>query len=581
MSPILMTRREALSLAVSATAAAGVLSAGASHAATVAGKPVPAELDRFIRNYLPAMNAPGLTLGLTSARDTLHTAAYGHADLGAKIPVTPAHLFEIGSISKSFVGVMVLQLRQEGKVDLHEPILHYLPWLAMQTDYGEVTIHHLLTHSSGMPGDAPVFPVAPGTRPQQAFKPGARFHYSNWAYDVLGNLIEKIDGRSWEAALTQRILAPLGMTATTPLITSSMRSRLVQSYVPLHDDRPYPRHGALTVAGSLTVTTAAGCIASTPGDMARYMRMLLNRGAGPSSRILSEESFKLFSTPFIQADEFGPGAGYGYGVAVDRLDGHTRLHHTGGMASFMSAMQLDLDAGFGAFASINAQLGYRPSPVAQYALRSLRARQEKKSPPAPPPPDEAIVVAHPEEYAGTYTASDGRKLEIRAAQDRLLLRVDGKDVALQQADADQFIADHSSFALYPLVFGRASQTEEQKAASDKPAAPIVDVSYGSDSYAHSRNTQADPPVVSASLNAYVGQYYSESPWYGSVRVVQRRGQLWLDGSMPLTPCGDRIFRVGSDLSSPETVEFLYLVDGRAQGLIFGGGQFKRIPETPA
>jgi D-alanyl-D-alanine carboxypeptidase len=575
MSSLLITRRDAMSLAVSATAAVSVLASAEAHAAVAGTGKVPPQLDRYIRNYMPAMNAPGLTLGITSAQSTLHTAAYGYADIAAKIPATPTHLFEIGSITKSFVGVLVLQLHQEGKVDLHQPILHYLPWLSMQTDLGEVTVHHLLTHSSGMPGDLSVFPATRGARPQQTFKPGTKFHYCNWGYDVLGYLIEKVDGRSWSAALTERVLKPLGMTSTFPIIASDSRARLIQSYMPLHDDRPYPRQGPLAPAGKLTVTTAAGCIASTPADMSLYMKMLLNRGAGPSSRILSEESFKLFSTPHIAADEFGNDAYYGYGVAVDKFEGHTRLRHTGGMASFMSSMQLDLDAGIGAFASINAQLGYRPNPVTQYALQLLRAKNEQKAAPPAPAPDEALVVARPDDYAGVYTGADGRKLEIRATKDALVLRANGKDIKLQQSGGDEFIADDAAFALFPLAFGRAPQAEGQTPDSKTPPV-VIELSYGSDWYGHSRHSGSAAPVpLPAEFAAYPGQYYAESPWYDNVRVVQRQGQLWLNGTAPLVQCGDGLFRVGTDPELPETAEFLHVIEGKAQVMSFGGMQFRR------
>jgi CubicO group peptidase (beta-lactamase class C family) len=103
-------------------------------------------LDRFIAGYCEAMNAPGLTLGLAGAEGPLRAASYGYADLAAKIPVSPSHLFEIGSITKSFVALVILQLHEEGKVDLQAPIHGYLPWLAMETDFGDILIHHLLTH---------------------------------------------------------------------------------------------------------------------------------------------------------------------------------------------------------------------------------------------------------------------------------------------------------------------------------------------------------------------------------------------------------------------------------------------------
>jgi CubicO group peptidase (beta-lactamase class C family) len=268
-------------------------------------------LDRFIAGYCAAMNAPGLTLGLANSEGIIRAVSYGYVDLAAKVPVSTSHLFEIGSITKSFVGLTILQLHEEHKVDLQAPIRTYLPWLSMETNFGEILVHHLLTHSSGMPDDAPLIPLSPERRPRQALKPGSEFHYSNWGYDVLGRLIEAVDGRPWPAAVAARILQPVGMNDTTPTITSASRSRVAQSYMPLHDDRPYPRHGALVPAGNLSVEFAAGSIASTPKDMSLYMQMLLNHGEIRGGRVISEESFRLFSTPHIPAPPFGPTAGYG------------------------------------------------------------------------------------------------------------------------------------------------------------------------------------------------------------------------------------------------------------------------------
>jgi hypothetical protein len=84
--------------------------------------------------------------------------------------------------------------------------------------------------------------------------------------------------------------------------------------------------------------------------MGAYLTMLINRGTTPHGHILSEAAFESFSAAYISADEFGSGASYGYGIAVDSLDGHRRLRHTGGMLSF---------------ASVNAMQGYRPRPVAE------------------------------------------------------------------------------------------------------------------------------------------------------------------------------------------------------------------------
>ncbi len=562
MSP---TRRRLLALSLIPAMPGGLWRA--ARAAADSNAEALRSLDRFIAGYCSAMNAPGLTLGLAGAQAPIRASSYGFVDLAAKIPVTTAHLFEIGSISKSFVALVILQLREEGKLDLQSPIQRHLPWLAMQTDFGDITIHHLLTHSSGMPDDAPVFPSA-HSRPRQAYKPGAKFHYSNWGYDVLGYLIESIDGRPWPAAVSSRILKRLGMNETAASITAAMRPRLAQSYVPLDDDRTYPRHGALAVAGNLAVDLAAGSIASTPGDMIAYMRMILNRGTVGGVRVVSEESFKLFATPHIAAPAFGSGAYYGYGIAVDKLDGHLRLRHTGGMVSFMSAMHMDLDSGLGAFASINAQLDYRPNPVAEFALQILRASREGRRLPALPDFDPSLIVQFPQIFAGTYIGPGGRQLTVAPSADRILLERGEQRIPLQQTGEDTFIADHPDFDLYPLMFEREPQGARRVAA----------LTYGPDWYASPINQAARALPPAPELARYTGKYYSEDPWHGIARVVQRQRQLWIGGTNPLTLIGDHLFRVGAQNPGPETAEFAEFVDGLARILWFDGGEFRRVED---
>jgi len=567
-----MSRRDILALSALALLPLDLLSELA-HAAPASNSNAMRTLDRFIAGYCAAMNAPGLTLGLANAEGPIRVASYGYVDLAAKVPVTTSHLFEIGSITKSFVGLTILQLHEENKVDLQAPIRNYLPWLAMETNYGEILVHHLLTHSSGMPDDAPLIPLSPERRPRQALKPGSEFHYSNWGYDALGRLIEAVDGRPWQTAVTARILQPVGMHDTSPTITSASRPRIAQSYMPLHDDRPYPRHGALVPAGNLSVEFAAGSIASTPKDMSLYMQMILNHGQFQGGRVISEDSFKLFSTPHISAPAFGPTAGYGYGIAVDKLDGHVRLRHTGGMVSFMSAIHMDLDAKLGAFASINAQLGYRPNPVAELALQLLRAEKEHSKPPAMPAFDAAAKVESAESYSAVYTSGAGRRIEIRAASDRLSLIVGGRTISLQQSGDGNFIADQAGFDLFPISFERAETSADAK---DKSKAAITALTYGSEWYARAGYEGQKALEPSAALAPYAGEYYSENPWFGTVRVVQRQQRLWMGGTDPLIPIGDHLFRIGEEASSPGVAEFSALIGGKPNLLWIEGTEFRRV-----
>jgi D-alanyl-D-alanine carboxypeptidase len=326
---------------------------------------VESKLDAFTAAYMMAMNAPGMTQALTDKTATIRKAGYGYANVELKTPVSPDQLFQIGSITKSFTALIMLQLRDEGKVDLHRPVLEYLPWLPVNMPYGPITAHHLLTHSSGLPDADAIFQSDPAARHVQGFAPGAHFHYCNLGFAILGQIIEKLDGRPWYQCLQARILTPLSMTQTAAVITINSSARSATGYQPFFDDQVYPRQGRLVPRPPEVFASAAGGIAAPPGDMAIYLRMLLNGGHG----IVSADGFRLLSTPYIHATEFSPTSFYGYGIAVDVLDGHKILRHTGGMSCFASSIHLDLDGGVAAFASINAMQGYRPTAVTQYAVQ--------------------------------------------------------------------------------------------------------------------------------------------------------------------------------------------------------------------
>ena len=110
------------------------------------------------------MNSPGLTLVLADRDAVQRVVHYGFGDLEARLAIGEDDLFQIGSISKSFVALALLQLRDEGKLDLDRPIVDYLPWLRIESKYAPITVHHLLTHSTGLPGAGDVFQVGSGAR---------------------------------------------------------------------------------------------------------------------------------------------------------------------------------------------------------------------------------------------------------------------------------------------------------------------------------------------------------------------------------------------------------------------------------
>lgn len=522
-------------------------------------------IDAFINRHLRERGAPGLILGLADRDRVLAARTYGHRDVKTGQPVEKDDLFEIGSITKSFIAISLLQLREAGKLDLDRPIRDYLPWLRIESSYAPIRVHHLLTHTSGLPNALGLFLHLEDVPLWTGHAPGEHFRYCNLGYDILGRLLETLDGRRLREILPARVFQPLGMTATAPVISHDLRPRMPVSYFPLYDDRPFQRHGPLTEAPYLAMDNAAGCIVSTASDMALYMRMLLNRGRGPKGPILSEESFALFSKPYIPAPSFGEGASYGYGIAIQPVEGRTLLRHTGGMVSFSSAMQVDLDAGFGAFASVNASLaGYRPNPVAAYALAALRADRDGKTMPPMPEPDDPYKQPNAADYAGTFTAPDGRKLVLTREGDLLRLTWKGESIPLERLAPDTFIVSHPDFALFTLGFVR----------DDKNA--VTEAIYGEDWYAGERYKGPRTFETPAEWRAFAGHYRNDSPWEGSARIVLRNGRLWAGGDTPLAPLGGGLFRIGDEEFSPDRVRFGSVVNGRALVATFNGVDYRRI-----
>lgn len=565
------------SFGVAAVSASGPLfSTRAALAQAQSPNPSFRPLDQFIGDYMRAMNAPGLTLGLANSNGAVRTAGFGYSDVEAKVPVTPDLMFEIGSITKSFVALTLLQLRDEGKLDLHRPILEYLPWLPIEANYGIITVHHLLTHTSGLPDTLGLFLTNPQARHVQAFKPGEQFHYCNLGFTTLGYLIQKLDGRPWPDAVRTRIFEPLAMTSSAAVISNLNRARTAKSYVPFYDDRVYLRHGRLAPAGNMVFDDAAGSIISTPADMALYLSMLLKRGQGPRGRIVSEEGFALFSKPYIKAPEFSATASYGYGIAIDQLDGHTVLRHTGGMASFASSIHVDLDGGVAAFASINAMQGYRPVPVTQFAIQLMNAEAQHKPVPKTPELTDPAVVKNAQDYAGTYTSGDGRKVQVNANGDRLSIQTSSESIPLEAMGGDVFVAAHPDWQRFPVIFSRGEEKTEEKATDHANASPVVELMHGSDWYTNSKYSGPREFPAGPDLQCFVGHYHADSPWFGGVRIVLRKGRLWADGITPLQPLGAALFSLGDEPHNPDTAEFLYPVDGKTQMLKLNGADLWRI-----
>jgi CubicO group peptidase (beta-lactamase class C family) len=246
------------------------------------------------RALLAETGAPSLSLALISHGHIVWRQSFGYADVGTQTAPAPTTMYGLGSVSKTLATVAVMQLVDEGTVDLDEPVVTDLPKVRMASPgYRAVTVRMLLDHSSGFPGSAYASAWTaefwPGyleqvmtTLAQTRLKhtPGALSVYCNDGFTVLEELVLAVSGRSFTDYMQEDVFAPLGMTHTAYPLQDFADGSYAKAYDP--DGTVHPRE-------TLNLP-ASGALYSTPSDMARLATMLMDRGAYGDARILSAAS---------------------------------------------------------------------------------------------------------------------------------------------------------------------------------------------------------------------------------------------------------------------------------------------------
>jgi len=309
-----------------------------------------------------ARGAPGLSAAIATRRGVVWTGVAGQADVQRDVPVDEAHVFGIGSITKVFVVVTVLQLAEEGRIDLQAPIASLLPPAATAgiANADTATVAQLMDHSAGIPSweDDPVWiregrgrdlQVAQRWGEQQTLDyirgpahpplhvPGSAYSYANTHHTLLGLLIEQVTGQSAASEVRRRILQPLGLDATwLEGFEPGHPERLPRRYhyatadfvrdagvaAPFAEVRP----GLIDVSASnLSVEWAAGGMVSSPRDLAQFLRALRD------GHLLKPQSLRFMQTWTLPA---GAGSQVGHGLFRGERDGVAMIGHTGSVLGF-------------------------------------------------------------------------------------------------------------------------------------------------------------------------------------------------------------------------------------------------------
>lgn len=285
-------------------------------------------LDRTAAQAQSTHRVPGLLAGVARRGKLLWHTGIGSADLDSPgVSHTADTRFQVASNTKTFTAVMIMQLRDEGRLDLDDPLGAHLPDIAHDT----VTVRRLLSHTTGMQRepvgdvwDTLEFPDRDGlitswNQAQSILPTGTYWHYSNLGYAMLGEVIARLDGREWGESLQARLLDPLGLSRT------GLKPQAPEAgcyYVPPYTDVPI-----LEPVVEKKACSAAGSIRSTLTDMVAWHAFL----ADPDPQVLSPDSVEEMCQPQVLADPAGWTQAWGLGLQLLRTDGQTWVGHTGGL----------------------------------------------------------------------------------------------------------------------------------------------------------------------------------------------------------------------------------------------------------
>ncbi len=346
-----------------------------------------AKLESFTFDKVTKTRLPSVTIAVVRGNEVIWSNGTGYRDLAAGLPATPHSLYSIGSVTKSFTAVAIMQLAEQGKLNVNDPIDKYLPFDIRPM--GEpVRIWHFLSHSSGIPGlayaecviggmvrdDSGWLPISSSTDMLTFMKdaggwvlakPGERWFYLNEGYVLLSAIIEKVSGKSYADYMRECVFEPLGMSRT--YIRKQDVEKDLEVAVPYLVDQKGDRIASVYPYG----LTGDGGIISNVQDLAKYVSMYLGFGKGSEEQILQKVSVEEMETPRVTtANRNGPFGDYRYAYGLGVMDnflGHKLVGHSGSVGVSTAYMGFLPEKQLGVAVLANGS-GYAPSQIGQYAL---------------------------------------------------------------------------------------------------------------------------------------------------------------------------------------------------------------------
>ena len=380
-----------------------------------------AELEKLAVEAFNRQPLAGLAIGVVRDGELVYERGLGFADVGARRPVTADTVFRIGSISKTMTAIAVMQLVEQGRLELDGPVNEHLRAYRVEHRPGSppVTIRHLLTHTGGLGelrrltdvarptiglGADPEKPLptltelyAPVLKAELA--PGEKWAYANHGFATLGQLVEDVAGRPFADHVREAVFEPLGMEHTDFLRSERVRGELAVGYA-------FARGRLKPVKDREIVVGPAGSVFSSLRDLSAYAAALMDGGGG----VLKPESLQRMWEPQL---EVAPGlTAMGLAFFLHDLGGHRVVGHDGGWPGFVSALLVAPDDGIAVIAFTNTSAGLPTVAFSTEALRRLLGVAEPELPRADLPERPDLWP----ELAGLYKPERGLNTNARAWQ---------------------------------------------------------------------------------------------------------------------------------------------------------------------
>jgi CubicO group peptidase (beta-lactamase class C family) len=514
-------------------------------------------LDRYLSKIYPAAE-PGAAVLVTQNGKVLLRKGYGMANLEHGVPITPETVFEVGSVTKQFTAAAILMLQERGKLSVQDDLTKYLP--DFPTQGKKVTLEDLLHHTSGIPSYTGMAEWIPKMREDLSvdqligifqgkpfeFDPGTKWAYDNSGYVLLGAVIEKVAGKSYERFIEDEIFQPLGMTHSYYGSWTDVIPHRAAGYDKEND------HFINTPYLSMTQPYAAGSLMSTVDDLALWDRALT------SGTLLKKESLdRAFTSGQLTSGQL---TRYGYGWTLHDLAGKRVIEHGGDINGFSCDVLRIPEAGILVVVlTNNTEAALRPDAVTSRIAAHLLGR------PLTEGPSLNLDAKAMAEYTGVYRTGDTTRYVIADGGKLYAQRQGGTRRELWAMDRDTFVYAMANTAVH---FHRDAQGKITGAVFDDNHGPLEpEVARTSDPLPSDKQAVKVDPAV---LAAYIGSY-EVMPGFSLVMTVEN-GHLFTQptgqSKLELFPESEtRFFLKEVDAQ----IDFEKAPDGAVTGLVLHQG----------